>query len=94
MYKYRDTLNGYHGKQSNSKSNINNRTKTNEKKPIQHVVKMINNVSTQNLIYKIITSRPSCIICEVDTEYLSTRNIYQQVSRELLNFVRLVVSFC
>ena len=53
MYKYRATWNGYHMKPFNSKSNINNRTKTNER-TIKHVVKMINNISMQNLYIKTI----------------------------------------
>ena len=53
MFKYRATLNGYHIEQSNSKRYINNRTKTNER-TIKHVVKMINNISTQNLYIKTI----------------------------------------
>ena len=55
-------------KRPNSKSNINNITNTN-KRTIQHVIKMINNVSTHNFLHQ-------------DHHVLFVkliRNIYQQV---------------
>ena len=52
-----------------TKNRLNSKCNTNTDKNKNYITKMMNNVSTQNLYFK-------TIMCEVDTEYLSTRSLY------------------